>query len=53
MLGIERIEKLQNKAISEGPSAEHFVVMDGQKKALKFSWPLFEKRVRVSFYSNP
>lgn len=45
VLGIEHIEKLQNKAITEGPSAEHFVVMDGQKKALKFSWPLFEKRV--------
>jgi hypothetical protein len=53
MLGIERIEKLQNKAITEGPNAEHFVVMDGQKKALKFSWPLFEKRVHVFFYSNP
>jgi hypothetical protein len=52
-LGIERIEKLQNKAITEGPTAEHFVILDGQKKGLKFSWPLFEKRVRPSFYRGP
>jgi len=48
-IGIEKIESLQNKAIVEGSSAEHFVVLDGQRKALKFSWPLFEKRVRHLF----
>jgi hypothetical protein len=45
-LGMEHIETLQNKAITDGPNAEHFVVSDGQVKALKFTWPLFEKRVR-------
>lgn len=42
--GIKNIEILQKTAIKEGPAAEHFVVTDGTKKALKFSWPLFEKR---------
>lgn len=46
-VGIEHIESLQNKAITEGPNAEHFIVFDGQRKGLKFSWPLFEKRVRL------
>jgi hypothetical protein len=45
-LGLEHIENLQNKAITEGPKPEHFVVSDGHAKALKFTWPLFEKRVR-------
>lgn len=44
-LGIDHIESVQDMAIKEGPRAEHFVVADGLKKALKFSWPLFEKRV--------
>jgi hypothetical protein len=48
-LGIERIERLQTKAISEGPNPEHFVISDGRTKALKFSWPMFEKRVRPFF----
>jgi hypothetical protein len=48
---IQRIESLQKKAITEGPKAEHFVVIDGHQKALKFSWPLFEKRVRTCFTS--
>ena len=44
---IEHIKSLHNKAIMEGPNTEHFVVLDGQRKALKFSWPLFEKRVCI------
>ena len=48
--GIKHIEAIQKKAITEGPPAEHFVVMDGTKKGLKFSWPLFEKRVCSFFY---
>ena len=51
-LGVEQIEKLQNKAIVEGPNAEHFVVLDGQRKTLKFLWPLFEKRVHQSLTQN-
>jgi hypothetical protein len=47
--GIKNIETLQNQTIREGPEAEHFIVSDGVKKALKFSWPLFEKRVRGCF----
>ena len=43
--GIKEIEAIQKKAIKEGPSAEHFVVANNPKKGLKFSWPLFEKRV--------
>jgi hypothetical protein len=43
--GIKNIESIQRMAIKEGPAAEHFVVSEGGKKALKFSWPLFEKRV--------
>jgi hypothetical protein len=45
---IDHIEHLQREAVKEGPSAEHFIVPDGLKKALKFSRPLFEKRVRAS-----
>jgi hypothetical protein len=45
---VKHIETLQRMAIKEGPPAEHFVVSDGLKKALKFSWPLFEKRVCLS-----
>ena len=44
--GIKHIETLQKQVIKEGPDAEHFIVSDGLKKALKFSWPLFQKRVR-------
>jgi hypothetical protein len=44
--GVARIESLQKLSIKEGPNAQHFVVSDGLKKALKFSSPLFEKRVR-------
>ena len=43
--GIAQIETIQTMAIKDGPAAEHFLVSDGQKRALKFSWPLFEKRV--------
>ena len=43
---INRIVSIQKKTIKEGPPAEHFVVTDGIKPALKFSWPIFEKRVR-------
>ena len=46
-LGVEHVEKLQNKAVTEGPNGEHFIVLDERSKALKFSWPLFEKRVRL------
>ena len=42
---INCIETIQKKAIREGPGAEYFIVSDGLNKALKFSWPLFEKRV--------
>lgn len=47
--GIKNIETLQRQVIKEGPDAEHFIVNDGQKRALKFSWPLFEKRVQSCF----
>jgi hypothetical protein len=43
--GMKHIENLQSQVIKEGPDAEHFIVQDGLKRALKFSWPLFEKRV--------
>ena len=46
--GIKNLDTIQKMAVKEGPSPEHFIVMDGIKKALKFSWPLFGKRVRVS-----
>ncbi|KAF8798368.1 hypothetical protein BYT27DRAFT_7343617 [Phlegmacium glaucopus] len=42
--GIERIERIQNKAVSEGPHPQYFIVTDGDQTGLKFSWPLFEKR---------
>ena len=44
---ITHIEAIQKKAINDGPLAhgEHFIVSDGLKKGLIFSWPLFEKRV--------
>jgi hypothetical protein len=50
-LGINHIDSVQNKAISQGPKGEHFVVKDSYQKALRFSSPLFEKRVspRVLF----
>jgi hypothetical protein len=44
-LGMKNIESLQNKAFNHGPNPEHFIVTDGQAKALKFSSPLFQKRV--------
>ena len=44
-LTINQIEAIQKKVIKEGPGAEHFIVSDGLKKALKFSWPLFKKGV--------
>ena len=43
--GTDHIETLQMQAIKDGPEAEHFIVNDGLRTALKFSWPLFEKRV--------
>ncbi|KAF8800256.1 hypothetical protein BYT27DRAFT_7217171 [Phlegmacium glaucopus] len=43
-LGMKHIENLQTKAITGGPNAKHFVMWDDKKKALKFSWPLFERR---------
>ena len=46
--GIKNIESLQKLACKDGPGAEHFVVTDGGKRGLKFSSPLFEKR--VSFF---
>lgn len=46
-LGIRHLERLQNKVITEGPDPEHFITWDGRTKALKFSWPLFTKRVCV------
>jgi hypothetical protein len=44
-LGINHIDSIQNKAITHGPKGEHFVVKDGHQMALRFSSPLFEKRV--------
>lgn len=44
-LAIGRIQALQGMVINEGPGAEHFIVKDGWKEGLKFSSPLFEKRV--------
>lgn len=51
-LGITMIERLQKKTITDGPDAEHFVVSDGPTRALRFSWPLFEKRVSPSAGPN-
>ncbi|KAF8814019.1 hypothetical protein BYT27DRAFT_7250431 [Phlegmacium glaucopus] len=45
-LGIKHIESLQNKAITDGPNPNYFVVWDNKSKALKFSWPLFKKRTK-------
>jgi hypothetical protein len=44
-VALQHIDHVQKKAITEGPKAENFIVADSVKKALKFSWPLFEKRV--------
>ena len=49
-IAVEHIERLQDKAITEGPGGEHFIILDGRNKALKFSWPLFEKRVCQFFF---
>ena len=43
--GTEHIQALLRNAIKDGPAPEHFIVMDGLRTALKFSSPLFEKRV--------
>ncbi|KAF8815383.1 hypothetical protein BYT27DRAFT_7333929 [Phlegmacium glaucopus] len=43
-LGIEHLEKIQNKAVLEGNKPQHFIVVDGEQTGMKFSWPLFEKR---------
>jgi len=50
--GIKNIENIQKRVCKEGPGAEHFVVSDGGLRALKFSWPLFEKRVGFSILSS-
>ena len=42
---ITHIEAIQKKAINDGPHGEHFIISNGLKKGLRFSWPLFEKRV--------
>lgn len=49
--GVKVLESLQKIACKDGPEPEHFVVTDGGKKALKFSSPLFEKRVNIFFFS--
>ena len=49
--GTEHLRTLQRSIIKEGPDPEHFVVMDGLRPALKFSWPLFEKRVSLNLVS--
>jgi hypothetical protein len=46
---VAHMETLQKRAIKDGPEGAYFVVTDSLKKALKFSSPLFEKRV---FQSN-
>jgi hypothetical protein len=48
---IKNLEALQRLASKEGPPPEHFIVTEGGKKALRFSWPLFEKRVRQNVNS--
>ena len=48
--GVKVLEILQKIACKDGPEPEHFVVTDGGKKALKFSSPLFEKRVNFFFF---
>jgi hypothetical protein len=45
--GIKSIESVQKMACKDGPGAEHFVISDSGKKGLKFSSPLFEKRVCI------
>ena len=47
--GIKILESLLKIACKDGPGPEHFMISDGGKKALKFSSPLFEKRVRFPF----
>jgi hypothetical protein len=44
--GVEQLDALQLAAAVEGPSPDHFIVWDGHSRALKFSCPLFERRVR-------
>jgi hypothetical protein len=45
-LGIRRLEQLQVQGIMENsPKPEHFIVVDNGENALRFSTPLFEKRV--------
>ncbi|KAF8816198.1 hypothetical protein BYT27DRAFT_7248506 [Phlegmacium glaucopus] len=44
--GIKHLESLQKKAITDGPNPSYFVVWDSKSKALRFSWPLFEKRTK-------
>ena len=51
--GLKNLEVIQKKAIKEGPGAEHFIVADGMKRALKFSWPIFERRVRSLYFCIP
>ncbi|KAF8808339.1 hypothetical protein BYT27DRAFT_7255660 [Phlegmacium glaucopus] len=48
-ISMKHIENLQRKAATEGPSPQYFIVLDGpsNEKAIKFSWPLFEKRSRA------
>ena len=48
---IKNLEALQRLASKEGPPPEHFIVTEGGKKALKFSWPLFKKRVCLNVNS--
>ena len=43
--GVKNLEAIQKMAYKEGPAAEHLIIVEAGRKALKFSWPLFEKRV--------
>jgi hypothetical protein len=44
-IGINHIDQVEARAIMQGPKCEHFVVKNSYQKALRFSWPLFEKQV--------
>jgi hypothetical protein len=48
--GVKNLEAVQRKAYKDGPAAEHFIIVEAGRKALKFSWPLFEKRVCALFH---
>ena len=44
-IALQHVSDLQKAIITNGPGPEHFIVTDGNEKALRFGCPIFEKRV--------